>query len=293
MQCPKCRSFNPDSAEFCTSCGTDFIIKEKPLPRQETKRIDTDNGKFRCPKCNAANDADATFCSLCGNQFAEMQHQAKPASPQQETHISSQNHTENKQAGVGSHMVGQVIGAVTSAIVVGIIAWIGAKGVFGSYGEGFQTYKSQADGYKVDFPQSYKVTEDKVKQNIPLQGEITANTVQAEGDACIKLFAATSIAIPTESMEDAAIEAMAYAAINGALRNIGVNNAKVDRKTRGSNEVYHGQGEGNYKGHKIFASVEVQCRPERVFMLMIGGEVADIFTDKQAEHFFSSFETTD
>jgi membrane protease subunit (stomatin/prohibitin family) len=53
VECPNCHSANPESAKFCSSCGTSLA------PAMVT-----------CPHCQAENPAVARFCSNCGQALA-------------------------------------------------------------------------------------------------------------------------------------------------------------------------------------------------------------------------------
>ena len=85
VTCPKCGASNERDAKFCSGCGAELVVSEKPglitchecgaeskpgarfcsqcgaeLVPPEEARIVT------CPKCGAENEPDARFCIECG-----------------------------------------------------------------------------------------------------------------------------------------------------------------------------------------------------------------------------------
>lgn len=58
MKCPKCKSMNPDNAEYCIHCQSKLTEQKKILSKI-------------CPECGKENDSDAIYCIKCQSKLAE------------------------------------------------------------------------------------------------------------------------------------------------------------------------------------------------------------------------------
>lgn len=62
MNCPNCHAELPDSAKFCTKCGTKIVV-QTAAPAAAEQKV--------CANCGAVLKAGAKFCNKCGTRCAE------------------------------------------------------------------------------------------------------------------------------------------------------------------------------------------------------------------------------
>lgn len=72
MLCPSCGNSNPDTARFCTKCGSSLGV----VPEGGSVPLS------RCPKCGYQPEGPSKFCTKCG---ASMETPAQPQSQQRQT----------------------------------------------------------------------------------------------------------------------------------------------------------------------------------------------------------------
>jgi ribosomal protein L40E len=71
MKCPKCQHDNPNSAKFCTECGTKL--------------------ENLCSKCGAKLPSESKFCMECGDKLTESTTQNISIPKLEDMHAQSQN----------------------------------------------------------------------------------------------------------------------------------------------------------------------------------------------------------
>ncbi len=77
MECPNCKTANPEGAEFCLTCGWDLPGGQaKAAPKRRTRETGLSGSK--CPHCGATNPEDATFCNLCNADLAPVRDAEAP-----------------------------------------------------------------------------------------------------------------------------------------------------------------------------------------------------------------------
>ena len=69
MQCPNCRTDNPEAAKFCNECGNKL--------------------EFACPQCGNVNPSGSKYCNECGNKLAQPSSPSESSQPLQQPEAPS------------------------------------------------------------------------------------------------------------------------------------------------------------------------------------------------------------
>lgn len=68
MNCPYCKTKNPDNSKFCNNCGKPLILSDIGSSDAPNQSID----EITCPKCNAKNPKTFKFCMNCGGSLESL-----------------------------------------------------------------------------------------------------------------------------------------------------------------------------------------------------------------------------